>query len=70
MTKNGVYIDDLSDWGINLGNNRHSDFPKAVQVQYEVLMNPGKFKQLAEPIPIKDAQGEQIKIGGYQAHTI
>ncbi|MCB6232135.1 hypothetical protein LIS90_12860 [Flavobacterium psychrophilum] len=67
ITKNGVYIDDISDWGKHLGTTRHSSSPVAIQIQEEVLMNPGSFKQTAEPIPIKNAQGEQIKIGGYPA---
>jgi hypothetical protein len=70
ITKNGVYIDDLSDWGINLGNSRHSDSPLILQIQYEVLMNPGSFKQMAEPIPIKNAKGEQIEISGYKAYYL
>ena len=69
-TKNGVYIDDLSDWGINLGNSRHSDKPSNIQIQYEVLMNPGSFKQMSEPIPIKNAKGEHIEISGYKAYYL
>ncbi|MBO9585418.1 MAG: fibronectin type III domain-containing protein [Flavobacterium sp.] len=69
-TKKGVYIDDLSDWGINLGNSRHADEPSNIQVQYEVLMNPGSFRQMSEPIPIKNAQGEHIKISGYKAYYL
>lgn len=69
-SKSGVYIDDLSDWGKNLGKTRHSNADVAIQVQEEVLMNPGKFKQITEPIPIKDANGNQIKIGGYDAYYL
>jgi hypothetical protein len=33
-------------------------------------MNPGKFKQLGEPIPIKDVKGLHIEIGGYEAYYL
>jgi hypothetical protein len=52
-SKNGVYIDDLSDWGKNLGKTNHPD-PKFinVQIQEEVLLNSQKLKQISEPIPV------------------
>ncbi|MBS1508885.1 MAG: hypothetical protein JSS79_19770 [Bacteroidetes bacterium] len=48
-TKTGVYIDDISDWGQNLDKLRHADADISIQVQSEVLMNPGVFIQIDEP---------------------
>ncbi|MDH4472527.1 MAG: fibronectin type III domain-containing protein [Fluviicola sp.] len=62
-TANGVYIDDLSDWGVNLGQTRHSDKPLAIQIQQEVVMDAGYFRQVSEPIPII-VNGEQLEIEG------
>jgi hypothetical protein len=47
-TQGGVYIDDLSDWGKNLGPIRHSDKPE-IMIQEEVLMNEGYFLQTTDP---------------------
>ena len=33
-------------------------------------MNPGSFKQMSEPIPIKNAKGEHIEISGYKAYYL
>lgn len=33
-------------------------------------MNAGSFRQTAEPIPIIDSQGQQIKIGGFDAYYL
>lgn len=33
-------------------------------------MDPGSFKQIAEPIAIKNELGEHIKIGGYLAYYL
>jgi hypothetical protein len=49
ISKEGVYIDDISDWGKNLGKARHSNEPIAIQIQEEVLMNEGLFKQTSNP---------------------
>ena len=57
-TKTGVYLDDLSDYGENLGNIRHSDSPPIEQIQKEVLMEEGLFKQISEPIPFKGTDGK------------
>lgn len=61
---------DLSDLGKHLGPTRHSSSPVAIQIQEEVLMNAGSFRQTAEPIPIIDSQGQQIKIGGFDAYYL
>lgn len=49
--KNGIYIDDFSDWGSTLGPINHSDEPPVIQVQEEVLMEEGYFKKIGEPEP-------------------
>jgi serine/threonine protein phosphatase PrpC len=48
-TKTGVYVDDLSDYGRNLGTIRHPNSKPIEQIQEEVLMEEGLFKQLNEP---------------------
>jgi hypothetical protein len=63
-------IEHLHHWGKHLGPTRHSSSPAAIQVQEEVLMNAGSFRQTAEPIPILNSQGQQIKIGGYDAYYL
>ncbi len=68
-TKNGVYIDDLSDWGKNLGPTRHSNAEKAIQIQEEVVLNPGLLKQVAKPIPIIE-NGVHKTIDGMKAYYI
>ena len=52
-TKTGVYLDDLSDYGENLGHIRHSDSPPIEQIQKEVLMEEGLFKQVFVALNIK-----------------
>jgi hypothetical protein len=69
ISKTGVYIDDLSDWGSNLGRIRHADMPPNVQIQKEVLMNPGRFRQKSEPIPIME-NGTQVTIDGFDAYYL
>lgn len=56
-SKNGVYIDDLSDWGVNLVNDRHPNNP----VQQEVFLMEGYFKQTAEPKKILNPDGTHKK---------
>ncbi len=68
-TKNGVYIDDLSDWGKNLGPTRHSNAEKAIQIQEEVVLKPGLLKQVAEPVPIME-NGIHKTINGMKAYFI
>src|SRR5690606_1040455 len=46
-SKNGVYIDDISDWGKNLGKKNHPTANPKVQVQEEVLLNSEKLKQIS-----------------------
>ncbi|WP_299104234.1 fibronectin type III domain-containing protein [uncultured Tenacibaculum sp.] len=58
VTKDGVYIDDLSDWGANLGPSRHANEPISIQVQDEVLLSPSKLEQTGEPIPVME-NGQQ-----------
>lgn len=55
-TQKGVYIDDLSDWGKNLGPTRHSEKP-TIMIQEEVLMNEGYFRQMTDPKYIKTIDG-------------
>jgi hypothetical protein len=52
QTENGVYIDDISDWGKNLGPANHPDADVRIQVQEEVLMNEGFHLQTANPVPV------------------
>jgi len=53
-SRGGVYIDDLSDWGKNLGPIRHFDAdPPSTMIQEEVLMNEGYFRQTSDPKYIK-----------------
>jgi len=57
-TVEGVYIDDLSDWGNNLGPTRHSNAnPPSTMIQEEVLMNEGYFLQTSEPKLVKEVNG-------------
>ncbi len=58
ITQEGVYIDDLSDWGKNLGRRRHSNAnPPSTMIQEEVLMNEGYFLQTSEPKYIETING-------------
>lgn len=52
-SKNGVDIDDMSDWGINLVNQRHP----GELIQEEVLLEEGMFKMIGEPKLIKTENG-------------
>ncbi|SHE79248.1 hypothetical protein [Chryseobacterium takakiae] len=53
-TEAGVYVDDLSDWGTNLGPTRHANAkPVSTMVQKEVVMNEGYFRQISDPKLIK-----------------
>lgn len=57
-TVEGVYIDDLSDWGKNFGKIRHADAnPPSTMIQEEVLMNEGYFRQMTDPKHIKTING-------------
>jgi hypothetical protein len=47
QSKNGVDIDDMSDWGVNLVGDRH---PGAL-IQEEVLLDEGLFRQIGDPKP-------------------
>ncbi len=45
-SKNGIDIDDISDWGTNLGPVRHANEPNpAVRIQLEVLLEEGMFRR-------------------------
>lgn len=57
-TKTGVYLDDLADYGENLGHIRHADQPPIAQIQKEVLMKEGLFKQTSDPIPFTGTDGK------------
>ena len=48
QSKKGVYIDDISDWGVNLVGERH---PGAL-IQEEVLLEEGYYKMTGDPRPI------------------
>lgn len=50
-SKNGVYIDDFSDWGKTLGPINHADAHPSIRVQEEVLMDEGYFRKIGEPAP-------------------
>lgn len=53
-TVEGVYIDDLSDWGKNLGPyDTLMQAPSSTIIQEEVLMNEGYFCQTSDPKYIK-----------------
>jgi hypothetical protein len=52
-SKNGVYIDDISDYGINLQPTRH---PTDL-IQEEILLEEGMFKMIGQPILIKEIDG-------------
>lgn len=56
-SKNGVDIDDMSYWGVNLVNQRH---PGAL-IQEEVLLEEGMFKKLSEPKKILNPDGTHKK---------
>ncbi len=57
-TAEGVYIDDLSDWGKNFGKTRHADAkPPSTMIQEEVLMNEGYFRQTSDPKFIETLEG-------------
>ena len=46
--------------GRNLGRKNHYKNPPIEQVQEEVLMNEGYFRQTDNPIPVLDNNGNQI----------
>ena len=66
---NGVYIDDLSDWGKNLGKTNHPTTNPKVQIQEEVLLNTGKLKQVSEPIPVIE-NGSHKTIDGMKLYYV
>ena len=69
ISKTGVYIDDISDWGKNLGNVRHPNANPKVKVQEEVLLNSQKIRQTSEPIPIME-NGKHKTLNGLKAYYI
>lgn len=69
-SKEGVYVDDLSDWGKNLGPARHANAnPPSIRIQEEVLLNEGYFKQMSEPIPVME-NGVQKVIQGMPVYYV
>ncbi len=52
-SKNGVDIDDFSDWGVNLVNQKHP----GELIQEEVLLEEGMFKMIGQPVLIKTESG-------------
>ncbi|MCH5597974.1 hypothetical protein [Niabella ginsengisoli] len=69
IPKNGVYIDDISDWGKNLGKINHPTSDIRIQVQEEVLLNSQKLKQVSEPIPAIE-NGVQKTIDGMKVYYV
>jgi len=69
VSKNGVYIDDISDWGKNLGKTNHPTANIKLQVQEEVLLNSQKLMQTSEPIPVME-NGIQKIIDGMEVYYI
>jgi hypothetical protein len=67
-TKEGVYIDDLSDWGKNMGPKKHADSPE-VMIQEEVVMNEGYFLQTSEPKAIIE-NGIHLEVNGVKYYEI
>ncbi|WP_300489466.1 peptidoglycan-binding domain-containing protein [Flavobacterium sp.] len=66
-TAEGVYIDDLSDWGKNFGKTRHFNAdPPSTMIQEEVLMNEGYFRQMTEPKYTKTVNGVKHYEIGYK----
>jgi hypothetical protein len=57
-SKNGVDIDDLSDWGVNLVNERHPNNP----IQEEVLLKEGYFRKIGEPQPVLENGVPKVEI--------
>jgi hypothetical protein len=54
-SKNGVDINDLSDWGENLGPLYHADAqPPIIMNQQEVLLEEGYFRKINEPTSIME----------------
>jgi len=45
--------DDISDWGVNLIEQKHP----GELIQEEVILNEGYFKQIGEPVLIKTENG-------------
>lgn len=64
-----MYIGNLSDCGKNLGRTNHSNADLSIQVQEEVLMNPGLFKQTSDPIKVIE-NGTHKTIDGYKTYYI
>lgn len=52
-SKNGVDIDDISDWGANLVGKRHP----GEMIQEEVSLEEGYFKMIGEPKPVLNEFG-------------
>jgi hypothetical protein len=52
-SKNGIDIDDISDWGNKMGVLRHPGLPRAQQIQQEVLLEEGKFKRIGVVVKSK-----------------
>lgn len=69
ISKNGVYIDDISDWGKNLGKINHPTANPKVQIQEEVLLNSQKLKQISEPIPVME-NGAHKTIDGMKVYYV
>jgi len=63
VSKDGVYIDDLSDWGYNLGKVRHSNESALIQIQREVILNPSDLIQVGEPIAIMENGSQKLLYG-------
>lgn len=70
IPKEGVYVDDISDWGKNLGPKNHPVSPNSkVQIQEEVLLNSEKLRQVSEPIPVME-NGVHKTIDGMELYYV
>lgn len=62
---NGVDINDLSDWGENLGSIYHADaIPPVIRNQQEVLLEEGYFRKISEPTAILENGNPKVTTNG------
>lgn len=64
-SKNGVNINDLSDWGENLGSIYHaSAMPPVIRNQQEVLLEEGFFRKTSVPTAILENGSPKVTYNG------
>lgn len=57
----GVDINDISDWGENLGSIYHSGaLPSTIRNQQEVLLEEGYYRKISNPQPILENGNPKI----------